>query len=84
MIRQECPVVRFNREACKALVERSNYPHFKAFADAIGMSPGHFHDVVVTGRRDPSTDLIRRFAIELRVPITALICPEPCDLEPAS
>lgn len=71
--------MQFHREACVEILDRSNYPSRKAFAAAVGVSPGSLADVLnvddVTGRprRTPSTDLIRRIAAELKVPVTAII-----------
>lgn len=66
--------VRFNRDSTVEIIERSNYPSRKAFADAVKVSPGTLHDILSSKpRRQPSDDLIRRIASELKVPITAII-----------
>ena len=70
--------MRFNRDAFLAILERSNYPNRAAFAKAVGISAGALSDitnVASTGRprRHPSPELIRRFATELKVPISALL-----------
>jgi len=66
--------VRFNRDACVEILERSGYPTRKAFADAVGVSAGTIHDILSTDpRRNPSDELIRRLADELKVPVTAII-----------
>lgn len=66
--------MRFNRDSFVALLERSNYPSRAAFAEAVGISPGALHDIAATRpRRQPSDELIRRLAVELKVPVTAII-----------
>lgn len=70
--------MRFNRDAFVEILDRSNYPNRKAFANAVGISAGTLHDVAGLDergrpRRQPSDELIRRFASELKVPLTAII-----------
>lgn len=62
-----------------AILERSNYQSNADFARAVGISPGTLHDLTAidedTGRprRAPSMTLVRRLAVELRIPVTALL-----------
>lgn len=70
--------MRFNRDAFVEILDRSNYPNRKAFAVQVGISPGTLVDITGSEkdprpRRQPSDDLIRRFALELKIPITAII-----------
>lgn len=65
-------VVRFNRFAFVEILDRSGYPSRAAFARAVGMSVGALHDIV-SGRRQPSSEMIQRFSRELKAPIPALI-----------
>jgi hypothetical protein len=70
--------MRFNRDAFVEILDRSNYPSRKDFALRVGISPGTLTDVTGSEkeprpRRQPSDDLIRRFAVELKVPLTAII-----------
>lgn len=66
--------MQFHREAFIEILNRSGYPSRKAFADAVGISPGSLHDIEHESRgRRPSDDLIVRFARELKCPLTAII-----------
>lgn len=66
--------MQFHREAFIEILDRSAYPSRKAFADAVGISPGSLHDVEhATRGRKPSDELLHRFARELKCPVTALI-----------
>jgi transcriptional regulator with XRE-family HTH domain len=69
--------VRFHRAAFVEILDRSNYPTRTDFARRVGISPGALHDVL-TGRREPSPDLMRRLIAELKVPLPAILldCPE--------
>lgn len=66
--------MQFHREAFVEILDRSGYPSRKAFADAVGISPGSLHDIEHGSRgRKPSDTLIIRFAQELKCPLTAII-----------
>lgn len=67
--------MRFHRDAFVSILERSEYASRAAFAAEVGISPGALHDIASTRpRRQPSDELIRRLARELKVPVTAIIC----------
>lgn len=66
--------MRFNRDAFVEILERSGYSSRAAFARSVGISPGALHDIAATEpRRQPSDELIRKLAGELKVPVTAII-----------
>jgi hypothetical protein len=67
--------MRFHRDAFVNILDRSDYESRAAFAIAVGISAGTLHDIASTRpRRQPSDELIRRLARELKVPVTAIIC----------
>lgn len=67
--------MRFHKDAFVEILDRSNYSSRADFAQAVGISAGTLHDIASSRpRRQPSDELIRRLARELKVPVTAIIC----------
>ena len=71
------PRAQLNRHALVALIDRSGYESHAQFASKVGVSTGTLCDLE-SGRRQPSTPLLKKMADELRgAPESALSpCPE--------